>query len=768
MALALAHRVGGVAGMILLAAAAGCGAFLIALMARECEWPLWVAALSWLPALTLIGTRLDPRPEVFSLVFLAGFLAILLRVERRPTLAWILPPIQVVWVNCHSLFILGPIVLGFFLIDRSGRRWSNSRAGESRPGAEPQHILRHLVPVSLAVALACLANPYGVRGATLPLGLFLKIADPTNPYKTYIDEFASLREAVLSRMIASPGTHYYLRAEIFLLLLLPWSFLLPAAWRECRSSGRGGIGEGAGWTIGSAAALSLALMAALGLPLPETPTWLVRIGLALPFAVPIIGGLTASVLFFRSRWAAATVGIGAMAVGVWSSWINAYLFNEAQALVGMSLAAMSYLGTGLGLFAAALVYRSGGSAFRMLLTVAFTELCFQAVRNINLFGLVAGTVLSWNLGEWIASVAGERPIGRSGRIPDWALPSMVMGLVVLCSVAVVSDRYYAFAGEQIRFGLRERSLTFAHDAARFAGRPGLPGRALVYHLGQTGVYIYHNGPDLKVYMDARLEVPARSTFETYVQIEDSLNRNDGRWDAAVSRLGDPLILLGHEGETEAEASLLAHPRWRCIYFDAIASIFVPRQGKSSAPSYAEFDFAARRSQGAGESIPAIEARQTMAEAQAYFRLGSALRKRSVDPWQSRIPILIGASDRVRRMLSSEPNNPALWRLLGLIHWEMVPNLSRPPPGPTDPWDPASGLPWVRATYCFRRALEAAPGDIPTLRALADCFRVRRMNEALARSRQSPREKTEAKAPSGSRQGRPIQLRPPGRSPIGSP
>jgi len=62
----------------------------------------------------------------------------------------------------------------------------------------------------------------------------------------------------------------------------------------------------------------------------------------------------------------------------------------------------------------------------------------------------------------------------------------------------------------------------------------------------------------------------------------------------------------------------------------------------------------------------------------------------------------------------------------------VPDLTRAPPVPADPWDPATGLAWARATYCFRRALEAAPGDVRALKALAACFRVRRMSEARGR------------------------------------
>ncbi len=213
------------------------------------------------------------------------------------------------------------------------------------------------------------------------------------------------------------------------------------------------------------------------------------------------------------------------------------------------------------------------------------------------------------------------------------------------------------------------------------------------------------------------------------EIHERLMRNDARWDDDVLRLGDPLILIGHEGWTEAEATVLAHPRWRCVYFDEIASVFVPRRGPSSSPGIPDVNFAASHENGPA-SAPSPEERDRAAiEVQAILRLSPALRRRGGDPWRSRIPMLIGASDRVRGQLSGESSDPTPWRLLGLIAWELVPDLTRPPPGPTDSWDPATGLPWARATYCFRRALEAAPGDIATTRALAASFGVRRMSEA---------------------------------------
>ena len=169
--------------------------------------------------------------------------------------------------------------------------------------------------------------------------------------------------------------------------------------------------------------------------------------------------------------------------------------------------------------------------------------------------------------------------------------------------------------------------------------PAFLERALVFDLGQTGVYVYHNGPHRKVFMDARLEVPSRSTFQTYVRIEEWLNHNDPRWDTAIARLGDPLVLIGHDGWAEAEASLLTHPRWRCIYFDAIASIFVTRMGPTSSPTIPDHDFMARHFAKAHEAPVSVDARSATAEATVLLRLSRATRKRGGDPWKLRIPIL---------------------------------------------------------------------------------------------------------------------------------
>jgi len=61
---------------------------------------------------------------------------------------------------------------------------------------------------------------------------------------------------------------------------------------------------------------------------------------------------------------------------------------------------------------------------------------------------------------------------------------------------------------------------------------------------------------------------------------------------------------------------------------------------------------------------------------------------------------------------------------------MVPDLTDAPPGPDEPWDPASGLLLAQATHCYRRALELNPKEPGALASLSFVFRGRRMDDAM--------------------------------------
>ena len=266
---------------------------------------------------------------------------------------------------------------------------------------------------------------------------------------------------------------------------------------------------------------------------------------------------------------------------------------------------------------------------------------------------------------------------------------MAAALIVLMIFAVVTGRFFRATGEPRGFGLRESPLAFAHDAARFAGQAGLPDRALAYDLSEAGVYLFHNGPQRKLFMDGRLEVPDHETFATYIRLDNMLNEGRRGWAEPVRQMGDPLILLGHRRDFGAEATLLVDPGWRCIFFDAVASIFVSKSRSDVEAAFPSVDFAARHFRDPRWRAMPPEPKG-IAEGKALLFLASRLQYR--DGLSGSLPtsIELAAGDRFRQAIAIDRTIAAHWTLLGMSCWNMIADLKASPPGPAEPWDIAAG------------------------------------------------------------------------------
>jgi Tetratricopeptide repeat len=734
--LAAAFTAGGVPGIILMAAGVWTLVVLVALTAGGRRWPIWVATACWLPALVVMSARFTPRPEVFSLLAVALYLAILLRTDDTPELAWILPLIQVFWVNAHGLFVLGPIIIVVYLADRlvGWMQWQTIPNSQRRTARDCWW--GHVGGATVMVGVACLGNPYSLRGALLPLELFPKITAWGGQYKSYIVEFSGLQEFVRKQGLAA-ASGLYLRAECFLLWLVPLTFILPAVWR----TGRAEVSNPA-WTkccIGaSGLALSLVLASALGFPGPGASAWLVRLGRLAPLGLLALGALSAVILIRSRRRTAVLAGMGGTSLATWVLWLRAHLFELEPGLRGWfggtESVVLGWSTVLIGAATAVLVLRAGGRFFPMVLALAFSYLALQAIRNINLFGLVAGFVTTWNLGEWTTEltvqICAQERQSIIPKLKDLKPRVVMAGLVGLLIFTIVSGQFFRSTGEQQQLGLRERPLVYAHDAARFAGQPSLPDRALVFDLTQAGVYLFHNGPGRKVFMDGRLEIPSRETFQTYVRLENILNEGRQGWAEPVHRMGYPLILLDHEKEFGAEATLLRDPEWRCVYYDAVASIFLSRR-RGIETSFPSVDFVMRHFHDPlWQAIPPVP--WGLAEAKGLLDLGSAVQYR--DRLTGRLPLSLRllACDRFRQAIALDPTIAGYWTSLGISCWNMAPDPITSPPGPRTSWDIATGLLPAQATFCFCRAIELDPDEIKTLMPLYHSFEVRGMRDAQQR------------------------------------
>ncbi len=233
------HRLGGASLLVVAKAALAALAAALSLAARRPGTGAGLAALVWLAPLVVVGGRTYERPEMVSLVLLAAFLCVIARAESRPGLLWILPGLQLVWVNSHPFFAFGPLLALLFALDAPVTRAVGLLAPESRVP-----VRRRWIALGLVTA-ACFANPYLVRGALFPLGVvfgqgadhlfyrqfvaelrpvsFFLSRDPTNPYLlAFLATFALGVAGALPALVARRLSFY--RAAILVLFgLLGWS-----------------------------------------------------------------------------------------------------------------------------------------------------------------------------------------------------------------------------------------------------------------------------------------------------------------------------------------------------------------------------------------------------------------------------------------------------------------------------------------------------------------------------------------------------------------
>jgi hypothetical protein len=445
--LALLYRAGGASLLVLLKAVAGAAIVALTLSARRPSARAWPAVVVWLPAVVMLTGRLCERPELASLLFVAGYLTVLARAGERPRLLWLLPTLQVVWVNCHGFFVLGPLILVAY--------WAELALARVRPAATPDAHppVRLLTMVSVLTLLACVVSPYGLRAVRLPLEQFHKLGS-TGIYRANIGELKTV-----------------------------WDFIATA--------------------------------------------------------------------------------------GVWNPYLLAYFAT---------------LGLGLGSFVP-LVRRRQVPVFRALIFFAGAFLGWQATRNNSLFAVTGAFATIGNLDAWCAQARGpgpkrarrsqQSPKAKRQRNPNYAL----LAVVAAMGLGVASGGLYGWAGEGRTVGLGERPHWYAHGACSFLAGPDRPERIIAFNLGQAAVCIAHTAPAHKEFMDPRLEVNTQETFERYLAGLRTLWRGEPGWETPLgidfARPAEIPALVIERGVLGLAANHLARdPRWRVVYVDDVAVVFV--------------------------------------------------------------------------------------------------------------------------------------------------------------------------------------------------
>ncbi len=364
------------------------------------------------------------------------------------------------------------------------------------------------------------------------------------------------------------------------------------------------------------------------------------------------------------------------------------------------------------------------SVFRLLLAAAFSFLSFKATRNSHQFATVMGTVSAWNFAEWAAAIRARRQ--ARGVVPHAStrlIPRLLtLGAVSAVFVLVATGSFYALAGEGRTIGLGERPLWFPHEAAKFAGQPGMPDRFLCFHNGHASLYEYYNGPEKKVYADARLEVVGPELYTEYGELERQIGSDGPGWRQTLREQGNPGVLLDlvQTGSERPAATLLTQSDWSCVWFDPIACVFVNRAYPASKN---EVDFLARHFAPDRKTDPSGPA-ELVASARVLRNLSYSLFERNrLDLAR---PLVLLGHGYAHRAVSVDPRSSEGWKQLGQLE------LMRSPLGPSSeanrlrkPFEPVFDLSIVRASAALRQSV-ALGDDFTTLFSLVGILNDQRM------------------------------------------
>jgi hypothetical protein len=179
-------QIGGANLLVLSAVAAYTGAVALLLgTLRRWVGPVTAAALAaW--ALIVAEERFLIRPEMVSFLLLGVMLRLLLEAtESSPRRLLGLPLVMLLWVNTHSLFVIGLFCIACTVAGAVGGAYWRSATGT---GAGGRARVMPLLAAAIACAAAALLNPYFARGALFPLELLTRIDGSSSVFQS-IGEF---------------------------------------------------------------------------------------------------------------------------------------------------------------------------------------------------------------------------------------------------------------------------------------------------------------------------------------------------------------------------------------------------------------------------------------------------------------------------------------------------------------------------------------------------------------------------------------------------
>lgn len=159
--------------------------------------PLIIAAFLYLP---LLFERSDIRPELFSYLLVVIFITILYRYREHPSKQiFLLIPLQILWVNLHIYFFVGPLLISLFLFEYL---WTKKIQLTS---------IKTLKTVFCLAIIGTLINPNGIQGAIFPFTVLQNYSFPVAENQNIFTLLTVYRQASI---------FFFLGTVLFLFLLL--------------------------------------------------------------------------------------------------------------------------------------------------------------------------------------------------------------------------------------------------------------------------------------------------------------------------------------------------------------------------------------------------------------------------------------------------------------------------------------------------------------------------------------------------------------------
>jgi tetratricopeptide (TPR) repeat protein len=225
----------------------------------------------------------------------------------------------------------------------------------------------------------------------------------------------------------------------------------------------------------------------------------------------------------------------------------------------------------------------------LLLAILFTCLGWQSLKNLPLFAVAALAVMIWNLDD-----CGKLEFHLPAKVRK-ALPLLMTSFCLLLSLSVCTDAYDSVFTPWKKFGFTEYPHISPHAEAEFLARANMPKHIFAYSHSVAAACIFHDGPTRKVYVDGRLEVCDKESYERYYVIADMLLAHNPLAEQmlledvppdAKDHREMPAVLLGLEWFLGGVDNMISNPRWRPVFCGdtAVVLLYEPDAERLGIPA----------------------------------------------------------------------------------------------------------------------------------------------------------------------------------------